>query len=268
MLVKLFSIISLIADFCICYFGSLVTNILDFWKPVVLFFVAFIAVIVLHLVIICILALFVNVKKPVQKPSFLYRWYIDKTLELLLFVLRVKVKVDGIEKMPTDKKFLFVSNHLSGFDPITAIVGLMKFNIVFVAKPEIFKLPIVVNFIHKSGFLAIDRENARKAMKTIHKATDYVKSGVASVGIYPEGTRSKTGELLEFKDGVFYVCKKAECPLVVATVENTEKIFKNFPFKSTTVNININEVIEPESFEDKSTHELSEEVRVIMQKNI
>ena len=185
-----------------------------------------------------------------------------------MFFARVNLEINGIDKIPEDKRFLMVSNHLSNFDPLVSIVAFKKFGIIFVSKPENFKLPFVSQFIHKSGFLAIDRENPRNAMKTIHKATDYVKEDIGSVCIYPEGTRSKSGELLEFKDGVFYVCKKALCPVVVTTVKNTQKIAKNSPFKKTNVIINVLDVIYPESFAECSTHELSERVRDMMKEDL
>ena len=262
MFCKLYLSLILLFDVLISVFT--VDSWLDFWIPIVLIPALFIGLALLHALIIVIAALFVNIKKPVEKPSKFYRWWVDNTLEFVFLILRVKINVSGIEKIPTDKRFLMVSNHLSAFDPMVSIVAFLKFGIIYISKPENFKIPIVAQFIHKSGFLAIDRENARNAMKTIHKATDYVKEDEASVCIYPEGTRSRNGEMLEFKDGVFYVCKKAPCPLVAITVQNTEKIPMNMFLKPTTVYINVVTVMNPEEFSEKSTHELSEEVRSLM----
>lgn len=88
------------------------------------------------------------------------------------------------------------------------------------------------------------------------------------MGIYPEGTRSRSAELLEFKDGVFYIAKKAPCPIVVITVENTEKIVKNFPFRGTTVKMDVLDVITPDSFADETTHTISDNVRQMMLKRL
>lgn len=264
MLAKLYGFMSLIADVILCVFVIKLDSVLQFWIPIVLFVGLFAGFIVLHLLFVATVALFVDMKKPCDKPGRFYRFWVDYTMELLLFLSRVRVKVNGAEKIPTDKRFLMVSNHLSNLDPIVYIVAFKTYGMLFVSKPENFKIPVAGQFIHKSGFLPIDRENARNAMKTIHKATDYVKDDVGSVCIYPEGTRSKTGELLEFKDGVFYVCKKAPCPVVVTTVKNTEKIVKNFPFKRTTVVVDVIDVINPEEFTERSTHELSENIRNMM----
>ncbi len=267
MFCKLYICLSLIIDALLCVFGGLVNSWTDCWIPLVLIPAVFIAFIIVHLLFVATVSLFVDIKKPVDKPNPFFRWWIDNTLVLLVTLMRVKVEVTGIEKLPKDKRFLLVSNHLSGFDPITAIVAFAKYGIIYISKPENFKLPVVAQFIHKSGFLAIDRENARNAMKTIHKATDFVKNDLASVCVYPEGTRSRNGELLEFKDGVFYICKKAPCPLAVMTVKNSDKVLKNFPFKSTTVYIDVLKVYDVEEFANKSTHELSEEARQLMIEN-
>lgn len=181
-----------------------------------------------------------------------------------MWFLRVKVNYNGFDKIPSDRKFLLVSNHRSMIDAFVLVNMLKNFSVSFISKPENFKLPLVGIYMRMSAFLAIDRENPRNAMKTIHKATDFVKNDVASVVVYPEGTRSKTGELLEFKDGVFYICKKAKCPVVVVTMDNAEKVMKRFPFKSTVVNVDVLAVLEPASFEDKTTHQLSDEVRNMM----
>ena len=266
MFCKLYLGLAVLLDALVSVFT--VDSWLDFWIPIVLIPAFFIGFIILHLLFVSIVAIFIDIKKPVENPNRFFRWWVDHTMVLLLSLMRVKLNVSGIEKIPTDRRFLMVSNHRSGFDPIVSIVAFMKFGIIYISKPENFKIPVAAQFIHKSGFLAIDRENARNAMKTIHKATDYVKEDKASVCIYPEGTRSKNGELLEFKDGVFYVCKKAPCPVVAITVQNTENVLKNFPFKKTEININVLTVLEPDCFADKSTHELSEEVRSLMQESL
>ena len=264
MLVKLYTLISLLLDCAFCLIFDVFKSPFCLLIVLGLFTGFYLGIIIIHLIIVAILTLLVNKNKPCEKPSALYRWFIDYTLEMFLYFARVNLQISGLDKIPEDKRFLMVSNHLSNLDPLVSIVAFMKFGIIYVSKPENFKLPFVGQFIHKSGFLAIDRENPRNAMRTIHKATDYVKDDIASVCIYPEGTRSKTGELLEFKDGVFYVCKKALCPVVVVTVKNTQKIAKNSPFKKTDVIINVVDVIYPEAFEESSTHELSESVRAMM----
>ena len=104
---------------------------------------------------------------------------------------------------------MFVGNHRSNFDPIIEWLVLKPWDIAFISKGENFKIPFFGRIIRKCCFMPIDRENPRKALRTINKASDLLQSGEVSIGVYPEGTRSKTGELLPFHDGVFHIAKKA-----------------------------------------------------------
>lgn len=266
---KIYLTLALIIDILmtvLCYNGNF--TYLTILTPLVIYVPIYIALFLAHILVTFFVSLFLNKSKAPTKPNKLLRFWVDYTVEWLLSFLRVKTEVVGQEKLPKSTRFLFVSNHLSGIDPMVCMVNLKKYNIAFVAKPEIFKIPMVAQFLNACCFMAIDRENARKAMKTIHQATDYIKNDCVSVGIYPEGTRSKTGELQEFKDGVFYIAKKAPCPIVISTVNGTEKFTKNVPFKQTKVTINIIDVLYPDSFSEMSTHDISEKVRNVMSENL
>ncbi len=264
MFLKLYAVLAALIETLICLFTDIVDGWNDFWIPVVLFLGLWVGLLALHMIVLLIISFFIDKKKPCEKPVGFFKFLVDYTVEAVLNVARVKTVKSGFEKVPTDRRFLLVSNHRSNLDPFPVIVQLRHYGLAFVSKPENFKIPIAGAFTHKCCYLPIDRENARNAMRTIHKATDFVKNNIASVCIYPEGTRSKSGELLEFKDGVFYVAKKAKCPIVVMTTDGTEKIAKRFPLRGTTVHLDVLACIEPEEFENKTTHEISEEVRLMM----
>ncbi len=268
MFLKIYFVLALLTETLICLCTDILSGWVDFWIPIVLFLSIFLGLSALHILFSLVVSWFFNKKKLCDRPNKFCRFWVYVTVELMLDFARVKVEVKGAEKIPTDKRFLLVSNHRSNLDPMINIVHLYKNEIAYISKPENFKIPAAGPFIHKCCFLPIDRENARNAMKTIHRATDFVKNDITSVGVYPEGTRSKTGELLEFKDGVFYICKKAPCPLVVTTVKNTEKIGKNFPFNRTVVYLDVLDVLYPEDFSDSSTHDLSKKVRNMMLENL
>ena len=88
------------------------------------------------------------------------------------------------------------------------------------------------------------------------------------MGIYPEGTRSKNGSLLDFHDGVFKIAQNANVPVVVITVKNTEKIAKRKFLGKITSEIEILNVIDKETVLSKSTHEISDIVREDMLKSL
>ncbi len=264
MFIKLFAVVAALTEVLLVLFTDWVNGWKDAWIPIVLFLGLFFGMIIAYILMIFIISLFLAVKKPKDKPSKVCKFFIDYTAQAVLTFFRGSYKVTGMEKIPTDRRFLFVCNHRSGFDPFASVPALRRYNISYISKPENFKIPMVDPFLSHTCYMTIDRDNARNAMKTLHKATEYVKNDIVSIGIYPEGTRSRSGKLLEFKDGVFYVAKKATCPIVVATVQNAENVLKNFPWRRTVVKLDVLACIEPESFEKKSTHEISEEVRGMM----
>lgn len=176
----------------------------------------------------------------------------------------VRVHITGQEKLP-DGPFLFVSNHRSMFDPLTVMGWLDKYNISFVSKPSNLVLPVAGITARHAGFLAIDRENNREALKTILQAADYLKRGVCNIGIYPEGTRSKTREMLPFHAGSFKIAQKAGVPVAVACTHGTENVKKRLFLRPTPVYIDILAVIDAERVKAMGTNDLAEEARRLIQ---
>ena len=88
-----------------------------------------------------------------------------------------------------------------------------------------------------------------------------MKQDMVDVGIYPEGTRSKSGELLEFKDGAFLLAKKADAPLVIMTARNTDRVKKRAPFRHTRVELRILEVLDRETVKSLPIDVLSARIR-------
>ena len=122
-------------------------------------------------------------------------------LPIFLFLCGVQVKLQGLEKLPEEERFVFVCNHRSLFDPVTALYSLRAYEPAFLSKPSNLKIPLVGGIVYGVGCLPIDRENNRQALKDLLQGADYVKKGFCSMGIYPEGTRSKGTELLDFHAG-------------------------------------------------------------------
>ncbi len=245
----------------------LVYSSLSYWIAPLLVLGFFIAVNIFYLAFLYVASLFLSTKKPFEKDSPFCRTIVTVTLDWLLHLLRIRTEVHGLEKLPKEP-FVLVSNHRSNFDPIVTITALKKFPLSFVSKPEIFKIPIAGRFIHRVGFLAIDRENPIKAMKTLSKAIDFIKNQGLCIGIYPEGTRSKTGELLEFNRGAFMVAQKAKTPVVVMSTRNTEQIGRNIPFKPTCVVLDILDVIDKDTVVPSGTKELSGCVRAAIEEKL
>ena len=123
---------------------------------------------------------------------------------------------------------------------------------------------VIGPMMHKILCQLINRENDREALKTINHAAEFIKNGTCSIGIYPEGWVSKSGELMEFRHGSFRIAKKAECPVVVAHISGTDKILKKPIWKKAEVLLEIKGVIDTEFIKAHKTVEISDFAREIM----
>jgi len=213
----------------------------------------FLALVLLYVLVIAVCALLVDPEKEYQKDNRFYRFLLNLTVTVGLKLLLVRVHVSGIEKIPKDTQVLLISNHRSNFDPIVTWYGLKAWKIGFISKPENFRIPFYGRIIRKCCCLPIDRENPRKAIVTINKASKLLKKQEISIGVYPEGTRSKTREMLPFHNGVFKIAQKADAPIVVLSIAGTEKIAKRTPFKPTDVYLDVLEVFPSENIQGIKT---------------
>jgi len=116
-------------------------------------FAALLGLRLLFVLLLGICALFVNPKREYEKNNRFYRFILDSATAAAMKLLRIRVHISGIEKIPKDEKVLFVSNHRSNFDPIVTWYALKKWKIAFVSKPENFKVPFFGRIIRKCCFL-------------------------------------------------------------------------------------------------------------------
>ena len=232
-------------------------------KIILFALLAAVAALLIYVLIIWIASLFVDNKKPLTKQNEFVRRGITNAFKLVCWLFGAKIYVSGKELLPQDKCFQLVCNHRSGFDPLCFMSAMPDVNIAFIAKPSIMKIPIVGRVSYAAGGLAIDRENDRNALKTILTAAGYIKNGVCSIGIFPEGTRSKTLELLPFHAGSFKIAQRAGAPLVIAATHGTENI-KSFFKRPKDVYIDILEVVPGEKLKEMKTQEISDYARNII----
>ena len=240
--------------YIICYYSSWYY----FWISFLLVIPIYILLFIVYVFIIFIIGLFLNTKK---ECTFNKKYYfiIQNTLTVVFQLLRIKTKVNGLDKLPSNSKFLLVCNHNSNFDPMIIIHKLNKYNQVWISKPENMKFPIAGPYIHKVGFIPINRDDPRKAIKSIIKASDLLSNNICNVCICPEGTRNKTDKpLLEFHPGSFKIATRSSAPIVIVDIKNSKQIKKNIPFKSTKVELNILKVIYPSQYENLNTNQLAE----------
>lgn len=223
-----------------------------------------IGLILLYFLFLWICALFVDPKKQYTDHSPFYRAQLRGFVALMLWFQRIKVHVTGMEKLPQHKRLLFVSNHVSNYDPILTWHFFRKWNISYISKPSNFNIPVFGRFIHRCSFLPIDRENPRNAMTTILAAAQLLRTDDFSIGVYPEGTRSKTGELLPFHNGVFKIAQKADADVVVISLEGTQEIHRNFLKRKSHVYMDVLAVLPAQQIKAQRTEQIGEEVRALL----
>lgn len=225
---------------------------------------AFLGFLLLHLLYVVVTGFFLKPYEEKRTRSGFLWFVVEETCDLILFVCNVSAKVIGEEKLPKDGRFLFVCNHRSSLDPVAALTHLRGRNILFICKPAVFKIPAVGPYLRRCGFQTIDRENARNALVTIKGAAERLETGEYSIGVFPEGTRTKTGRLLPFHDGVFKIAQKANVPVVVAVVRGSEEIRRRAPLRHTKMEIEILRVIPAQEVKGLRSHELADRARAIM----
>ncbi len=175
-------------------------------------------------------------------PLLIIEWIIGKfnmdfknksSLAIVLWAFRVclflagtTVEYRGEENVPKDEPVLYIGNHRSYFDILITYVRVPR-PTGYIAKKEMLKWPLLVNWMKNLHCLFLDREDVKQGLKIILTAIEKVKSGI-SICIFPEGTRNRVNHtFMEFHEGSFKVASKTGCPIVPMTIYNSAGIFED-----------------------------------------
>lgn len=163
----------------------------------------------------------------------------------VLFIAGVRLKIEGKEKIDKKEKYVFVSNHISYFD-IPILISAIPNNIRFIYKKSIAYVPFFGWAVYLGGYVPVDRKNARSGFEAIKRAAALIKEKGFSFIVFPEGTRSKDGNLGEFKRGAFLLASEAKEKIVPVTIVGSNDILpkKSFKIKSGTVKVIFGEPVE------------------------
>ena len=177
---------------------------------------------------------------------------------IILAASGVKVTVKGMENLEPDRPYIFASNHQSQFD-IFSMQGCFTFDFRWLAKKELFQIPLFGQAMRLAGYIPVDRSHGRKAMKSLVEAAERIASGT-SVIIFPEGTRSRDGKLHEFKTGGMVLAIKSGVPVVPVAITGTYEVLpKGSVFaKPGRVTISIGKPFDTSEFTMKKKQELAE----------
>ena len=148
----------------------------------------------------------------------------------VLWISGIKLEVSGLENFAKDKTYVFVSNHSSQYD-IVVLQKIIPNRMAMIFKKELAKIPFFGWQLAMGPYVMIDRENYEKAMKSIEEAKEKMKKQNISIVVFAEGTRSKTGEIQQFKRGAFRLATQVGYPIIPTTIVGSNKIMPKGTYK-------------------------------------
>lgn len=160
---------------------------------------------------------------PVLGRSWLYRWVglpISKAIARFIFLILGPIRSKNAGRIPPSGGVLVLSNHLADVDPIVVQVACQR-PIHFMAKSELFQIPILKSFLKFFGAFPVKRGAPDRA--SIKYAVQLLRAGEV-VCVFPEGQLSEDGKLQELKPGIALLARMADCQVICCGLENTNRI--------------------------------------------
>jgi 1-acyl-sn-glycerol-3-phosphate acyltransferase len=143
---------------------------------------------------------------------------------LILKTSGIRLHLEGLENVDPDRTVIFCSNHPSAMDiPILFVSLPVQFR--FLAKRSLFHVPFLGWHLRRSGHIPVERGRPHEALKGFDQAAKRIKEG-RPVIVFPEGSRSRTDQMLPFKSGTFYLAILAGVPVVPITLAGSREVLK------------------------------------------
>jgi 1-acyl-sn-glycerol-3-phosphate acyltransferase len=173
----------------------------------------------------------------------------------------IRYRVSGVEHVPLDRAAVYCANHQSNIDPPVLFDALHpRMHILY--KHEIDQIPVLARAFRLGGFIPIDRRRKEAAMRSIEAGAQSIRSGNSFL-IFPEGTRSRTDDLLPFKKGGFLMALKAQAPIVPVAVQGGRAAMRkgSWIIRPVTVDIRVGRPIETAGLGTEQRDQLIGQVR-------
>jgi 1-acyl-sn-glycerol-3-phosphate acyltransferase len=186
---------------------------------------------------------------------------------VLLWIAGFKVELHGIEYVPQDHSILLIANHQSLAD-ILVLSGYLPIRFAWIAKKELFRIPLLGSAMKAAGYIPIDRKNRENAFNSIEEAGNQLKT--LPILIFPEGTRTRTGKLGKFKSGAIHLASASGVPLLPITITNS---FERIPpdkrgISPGTIHVTIDPEICTEGLTRESLNQIMNEIHDQMEARI
>ena len=182
----------------------------------------------------------------------------------ILWVSGIRTMSTGFDQHLRDRSYIYMSNHQSNFD-IPVLFSALPVQFRWLAKAELFRIPIFGPSMRGAGYISIDRSNRKSAFNSLTRAAEAIRNGT-SVMIFPEGTRSTDGKLLPYKKGGFVMAVDAGVPIVPVVITGTHSIMPkgHLLIRRRWVRVHIGSPIETSAFSRKTKDDLMDKVRTAM----
>lgn len=202
-----------------------------------------------------------KIKGELAATEYMFMLY-KKWAKFTINLLGIDIEINGSENIPNES-CVFVGNHTSILD-IPILINCVGFKLGFISKKEVLEYPIIGFWLKKGKNVALDRDNVRQGIQAINEGVENVKNGYSMV-IFPEGTRSKTGEILEFKKGSLKLATKSKSKIVPVYIEKASRFFEdNRKFGGGKIKVNFLKPIDTKVISKEDEKILSQNIRLLL----
>ncbi|MEA4917462.1 MAG: lysophospholipid acyltransferase family protein [Proteiniphilum sp.] len=230
-------------------------------KNILAFLYQWLIFVPIFVVITIITALTVMLMAPLFGSKF-WGYYPPKWWSRLTCWLALcRIKTKGHENLNPRQSYVFVANHQSAFD-IFLVYGFLNQNVKWMQKQSLRKIPFVGFASEKAGHVFVDNTNPKLRAASLKKAEEQIVDGVSMV-IFPEGARTRSGAMGQFKRGAYYVAHDLKLPVVPLTINGAYDVLKRdgFRLKPGKMELVIHPPIPTESLTESEIPALIEETR-------
>ena len=182
-------------------------------------------------------------------------WIVRLWAKIILKASFVEFKIEGEENIKSNTHYFFAANHESEFD-IPLVFAAIKLQMVAISKIELKNIPFLGWAMQAAGHIFVNRKNHVSALKSMEKARESMSQNPRSVIIFPEGTRSKDGQILPFKKGGLILAMNLKMEVVPLGIIGTRTLIQNkFSSKNDTLKLIIGKPIKTSSlnYVDRNT---------------
>jgi 1-acyl-sn-glycerol-3-phosphate acyltransferase len=191
------------------------------------------------------------------------------TVRIALAVLGLRYVVDGEEHLRADRPAVYCVNHTSNVEPPVLFVALRRLtpHLHILYKAELRKLPILNIGFDLVGFIPVDRGNREQTTRAVNQAVARLNAG-GSFFVFPEGTRSRTGELLPFRKGAFVMAMRAGVPIVPVAISGARDAMQKGSaiIRPATIRLRVGAPIETRGLDEAQRDDLVHSVRAEVQR--